>query len=204
MGKELEKNVKCVITKLDEPVGKYFGNIIEMNEVLEALKGNMSQDVKELVLEIGTAIMTLIDRSKNEKQCKNKILEVIQNGSAYEQLENLLKVNTSNFPIAKAKNIVPVMAIEEGYVQKIDMSATRVIAKYLEAIRYQKEEPLDLGAGIEFNKKIGDQVNKGDILGYIHTNNEVKIWQAVRDFKDAFVIAKQKVKNISRIEGIMG
>ena len=204
MGKELEKNVKCIVTKLDEPVGKYFGNVIEMNEVLEALKGNMSQDVKELILEMGTAIITLIDRSKNEKQCKSKILEVIQNGSAYRQLENVLKVNTPNYQIAKAENIVPVMAIEEGYVQRIDMSATRVIAKYLEAIRYHKEEPLDLGAGIEFNKKIGDKVNKGDILGYIHTNNEVKISQAVKDFKDTFIISKQKVKNISRIEGIIG
>lgn len=204
MGKELEKNVKCIVTKLDEPVGKYFGNVIEMNEVLEALKGNMSQDVKELILEMGTAIITLIDRSKNEKQCKSEILGVIQNGSAYRQLENVLKVNTPDYQIAKAENIVPVMAVEEGYVQKIDMSATRVIAKNLEAIRYHKEEPLDLGAGIEFNKKIGDLVNKGEILGYIHTNNEVKISQAVKDFKDTFIISKQKVKNISRIEGIIG
>lgn len=203
MGKELEKNVKCVITKLDEPVGKYFGNVIEMKEVLEALKGNMSQDVTELILEMGTAIITLVDKSKSEKQCKNEIVEVIQNGSAYEQLENLLRKYAPTYQMRKAENIVPVMAIEEGYVQKIDMSATRVIAKYLEAIRYKKEEPLDLGAGIEFNKKIGDQVNKGDILGYIHTNNEVKISQAVSDFKEVFVISKQKVKNVSRIEGVI-
>ena len=139
----------------------------------------------------------LSDKSTNTKENKRKILEVIRNGQAYEKLLNALP----NYNYQKANHIIPVMSKEDGYVKEINVSKIRVNAKYLNAIRHNKDDILDISAGIQLNKKIGEQVNIGQILGYIHTNDETKIANSVEMLKNAFVIYNQKVKKTSRIVG---
>ncbi len=197
LGRELERNVKCIITKLDEPVGHFFGSQLETEEILKGLQGEMEEDVKELLLELGNNVLMLSDKSTNTKENKRKILEVIRNGQAYEKLLNALP----NYNYQKANHIIPVMSKEDGYVKEINVSKIRVNAKYLNAIRHNKDDILDISAGIQLNKKIGEQVNIGEILGYINTNDETKIANSVEMLKNAFVISNQKVKKTSRIVG---
>ena len=198
MGEELKKGVKCVITEQNEPIGKYFGNTLELREVKEILQNQMSDDVREYVLNIGNDILKLINDSSNTEENKRMILEVIENGSAYHKLEEYLG-QVENTDI-HAEHIVPVKSDYEGYVEEIDMSEIRKIAVDLNAIRYKKEDKLDLGAGLEFCKKIGDKIHKDELLGYVHTNDMNKISDSVREFQDAYKISNKKVKNISRIK----
>ena len=90
----------------------------------------------------------------------------------------------------------------EGYVEEINVSAARVLAKELNAIRYSKEEYVDLGSGLEFCKKIGDRVNKGDILGVVYTNNTDKVAHAVEAFLDMYKLSNKKVKVSSRVREV--
>lgn len=199
MGEKLNRGVECIITKLNEPIGKFFGNTLELNEVLEALKGNMEDDVKELILELGSKVIYLTQMNANIKQNKHLILNVIESGKAYKKLIELLQSNGNNIEFTKTKNIVPVLSQTKGYVENIDVSLIRTTAKYLNAIRHRREDKLDIGAGIEFNKKIGDKVEVGEILGYIYTNDETKIEQAVVNFKESYHISNSKIKRKSRI-----
>ena len=200
MGKELSKGVKCIITSMDEPIGKYFGNILELREALEALMGNMSPDVKNMVEELGNATMQLINPMSKKDENIKLIRESIQSGEAYEVLKEYMV--ELGLALDEAINVVPVLSPFEGYVEEIDVSAARVLAKELNAIRYYKNEYVELGAGLEFNRKIGDRVNKSDILGYIHTNDNSKIERAVESFLDIFKLSNKKVKVVSRVKEV--
>lgn len=199
MGIRLDKKVKCIMTRLDEPVGKYYGNVLELREALEALNGNMAVDVQELVLEFGANMLQMVTGNQNLEQNRKQILHAIDSKKAYNTLIEFISKNEKMDALTETKKIIPVMSTEEGYVERIDMSLVRTTAQYLNAIRYAMHMDIDMGAGIMFGKKVGDQVAVGDLLAYIYTNDETKVQEAVHNIKEAFQITNKKIKRKSRI-----
>ncbi len=202
IGADLNINVRCIITKLEEPVGRSFGNTLELLEALEALNGNMYKDVNELILEIGCHIIEMQTGSLNMKENKQKIMEVINNKKAYDKLLELA-IKDRDINSLKAKNVIPITSSISGYIEGIDMSLIRTTGKLINAIRYNKNENWSIGAGIELNKKIGDKVEVGELIGYIHTNDETKVQEAVENVKEAFHISDRKVKEKGRIVEVL-
>ena len=101
--------------------------------------------------------------------------------------------NPEKFP--KAKHIIPVYSEEEGYVEKLNAEKVGVTSVHLGAGRVKKEDGIDHAVGIWLKKKIGDKVNKGDILAYIHANDEEKGKTAVEDLKQSYKIVKKPIEN---------
>ncbi len=98
---------------------------------------------------------------------------------------------------------MPVYATDDGFIEKIDADLVGSIAVYLGAGRMKDENEIDRTAGIVLNKKIGDTVNSGDIVAYIHTNDESKLKGATKNLEDAFQITKKKVTPTSRVVEIL-
>lgn len=98
---------------------------------------------------------------------------------------------------------MPVYANNAGYIQTIDADMVGSIARYLGAGRMNDENQVDKTAGILLNKKIGDEVQSGEIVAYIHTNDENKVIGATKNLEDAFQIRKRKVVATSRIVEII-
>ena len=202
MGKELKKGVKCIISEDLAPIGKFFGNTLELKEAKEILQNVMTDDVKEFILNVGHSLLSLINENNNKDQNQKLILEVIENGRAYQKLQEFLDQN-GNYDVMSAEHIIPVKSEFSGYIEEIDVSIIRKISVELNSIRYSKDSYLDLGAGLEFCKTIGDKVSKEDILGYVHTNDMNKIDDAVKALQEAFIISNKKVKKNSRIKEIL-
>lgn len=108
---------------------------------------------------------------------------------------------TSKFE--KAKFIMPVYASGSGFLKGIDADMVASIAWYLGAGRMNDENKLDRSSGIILNKKIGDTVESGEIVAYIHTNDESKVMGATQNLEQAFQITKRKVVPISRIVEVL-
>lgn len=190
-------NVKCVITKLNEPVGKSFGTTIEVREALESLSGNMSKDVEELLLEIGNCVLTLQTGCTDKRFNRKRIMEAISSKIAYNKL---LSMTTNEVVNTGLKKAIPVTSDTTGYISKIDVSDLRVTSQYLNAIRHSEMFELKYGTGIEICKKVGDKVNMGEIIGYIYTDEDTKIQKSVSNLKEAFGFSDNKVKKESRIK----
>ena len=93
----------------------------------------------------------------------------------------------------KAEHIVPVYSSEDGNIESIDADMVGSIAKYLGAGRANDKEEVDKTSGIVLCKKIGDVVKNGEILAYIHANDESKVLGATKNLVDAFKITTKKV-----------
>lgn len=98
---------------------------------------------------------------------------------------------------------MPVYSADDGYVERIDADMVGSIARYLGAGRMEDERKIDSSAGIVLNKKIGDQVEAGEIVAYIHTNDENKVISATKNLEEAFKISKRPVKVTSRVVEII-
>ena len=210
IGDLANKETVCVLTNMDEPVGYAVGNSLEIMEVIECLKGNIPEDVKEIILTIGSYIIKLSGNGDNLEENRQKIMTQIKNGEALKKLLELVKnqggdtsyiEDTNKFE--KAKYIMEVVAPKNGYVKKLNAEKIGVTSVHLGAGRVKKEDSIDKSVGILLNKKISDQVNKGDILAYVHANDEEKGKQAVKDVLEAYEIAPEKPKKPEHIIGII-
>ena len=207
IGKWTNKDVKCVISSMEEPLGYAVGNSLEVIESVKALKGEMAEDVREIVLCMGAKLLELAGIGSNIKENKEKILEVIENGKAFEKFKEVVIRQNGDASyldnldkFEKAPIIMPIIADRAGYVEKLDARIIGEISVELGVGRKRKEDDVDHRTGIVFNKKVGDRVEKGDILAYVHANNEkIAIWAVEEIEEKAYRIVSNKVAKKSVI-----
>ena len=197
IGKLANRETVCIITNMDEPVGYAIGNSLEIIETIECLKGNMPEDIKEIITTIGAYILKLADKGNNLEENKIKILENVQNQEG--DIEYVK--NTDKFE--KAKYILPVICKKDGYVKKLNAGEVGKISVDLGAGRLRKEDSIDKAVGIVLNKKNADKVQKGDILAFVYANNKQKGETAVEEMQNAYEIVNEPVKKEKYILGII-
>ena len=199
IGDLANKETVCVLTNMEEPLGYAVGNSLEIIEVVECLKGNMPEDIKEIILTIGSYIIKLAGKGNDLIENRKKIIECINCGKALEKFKELVNNQGGDASyiqdvnkFEKAEYIMPVISEKSGYVKSLNAEKIGVTSVHLGAGRVKKEDSIDKTVGIILNKKISNEVKKGDILAYVHANDETKGKQAVEDILSAYEIASEK------------
>ena len=194
------KETVCIITNMDEPLGYAVGNNIEVVEAINSLKGNIPEDVEQVVLELGAYMLKLSGKGENIQVNKMKILETIKTGEAFHKFEQLVEnqggnveyiKNINKFP--KAKYEIELFSKEDGYISQINAEQVGKIASSLGAGRIRKEDEIDYTAGIILNKKVGDKVQKGEKLASLYTNKE-QYEEAKENLEQIIKISKEQVE----------
>lgn len=191
------KEVVCVFTKMDEPLGNSVGNTLEVIEAVNFLKGYMPKDLKDVVFELGAQMIKLAGFGDDIENNKAKMQENIINGKAYEKLIQMVQnqggdisyLNDTN-KFEKAKYIIPVESKTSGIIKGINAEEVGKVACFLGAGRLKKEDKIDNSAGITLNKKVGDYVEEKEVIAYINTNYEEKIDYAKSKILEIWKIIK--------------
>ena len=206
IGEWSKRETKCIITSMDEPLGYAVGNNLEIIEAVKALKGDMPEDVKEVVLTLGAYMIRLAKKGDNIVENKEKILKVINNGKAFKKFKELVEKQGGDISyiediekFEKAKYIMPVLSEKSGFVEKLDANIVGQVSVDLGAGRKQKEDIIDNAVGITLVKKISDEVKKGDILAYVHATTPEKATEAVENMQKAYKFTSKKVKKPNTI-----
>ena len=182
---------------------------MEVIEAIKFLKGDMPEDLKQVVLELGAYMIKLAGLGENLEENKNKMLENISNGKAFNKFVELVKnqegdisylEDTNKFE--KAKIIEPIIAKQDGYIQEMNAEEIGKVACGLGAGRVKKEDSIDYAVGIILNKKVAEKVTNGDIIGYIHANNQEKYEEAERKLTEIIKIREKKIEKEQTIFGI--
>lgn len=206
IGELAQKETICVITSMEEPLGEAVGNALEVEEAVRALQGNMTEDVQEVVLTIGAYMMKLASKGNNIEENKQKMLRQIQNGEAFKKLKELIQTQGGDVAyienielLPKAKYIMPVCATKDGYVKVLNAKCVGEISMHLGAGRARKEDSIDPAVGIVLKKKVGDKVEKDEVLAYVHANSEKKGQEAVMQMRNCYEIIEEQTMKSSYI-----
>ncbi len=196
IGKLAEREVRCVLTPMDEPLGYAVGNSLEVIEAINFLKGNMPKDLKDVVLELGANMLQLAGKGENIEENKLKMLKNIENGAAFNKFEEMVKnqggdisylEDTTKFK--KSKYTIAVVAEEDGIVKEINAEEIGKLACYLGAGRVNKDDKIEPDVGIVLNKKVGDEVMVNDFLAYICGNDENKVHESEKKILEIYKIS---------------
>ena len=201
IGKLANRETVCVITNMNEPLGFAVGNSLEIIEAIEFLKGNMPEDLKQVVLELGAYMVKLAGKGENINENKEKLLENIKNGKAYNKFIELVQNQGGDIEYVrdinkfkKAEIIREVKSTNEGFVQEINAEEIGKLSCELGAGRKTKNDKIDLQVGIVLNKKIGDFVSKGEKLATIYANDIEKDLETETKLLAIYEIGKDEIK----------
>ena len=182
IGELSNRKTVCIITDMNQPVGYAVGNTLEVIEAIDVLKGKyMPEDVKEIITQLGANMLLLADKVESLEEGKDKILQNVSNGKGYQKFLELVKSQGGDISFVedtekfeKANYIIPILSKKSGKVVSLDALQVGKLSNYLGAGRIRKEDSINPRVGFKNNKKVGDSVEKGEILGYIHSDDKEK------------------------------
>jgi pyrimidine-nucleoside phosphorylase len=210
IGNRAGKQTVAVITDMDEPLGNAVGNALEIKEVIDALHGDGPEDLMEVVYALGTQMLLLAKRAEDEEIARNLITESIQERKALKKFAEFIENQGGNREeilhpdmLPKARYVIPVLAEEEGCIERILAQDIGIACMTLGGGRENKESTIDHSVGIILTKKISDTVKKGETLALIHANSKEKAVLASGLVKNAYQIAKEPAKKAPMVKCII-
>lgn len=210
IGDNIGRKTVAVISDMDQPLGFAVGNALEIKEAINTLNGKGPKDLLELCLTLGSNMVYLANKAKSIEEARKLLLGVIKDGRALKKLKEFVGAQGGSTEevdnpelLPKAKYIAEVISDREGYVTKINTQNIGLIAMKLGAGRATKEDKIDLAVGIVLNKKRSDSVKIGEVIAYIHANDESKIEKAKKDILENYIITSENKTDIPLIFDII-
>ena len=199
MGQHVGRKVTAIISGMDQPLGMYIGNSLEVMEAMEVLKGNVKGDLLEVSLLLGAHMLLLAGRVQTEAEGKALLQQQIDNGAGIAKFRELLIQQGGNPAIIEQPDLLPlspcsleVKAEKSGYLTHMDTAKIGRASQETGAGRAFKEQPLDFGAGIITKKRLGDYVEAGEVLAVIYSATDKACASAAEFFQSALTISAEK------------
>ncbi|MBR0439489.1 MAG: pyrimidine-nucleoside phosphorylase [Bacilli bacterium] len=211
IGNRLGRNTKAVLSDMSEPLGLAVGNALEVKEAIAALHGNGPKDLMELCYTSGAIMLKQAKVVKDYEEGRAKLEEAIKSGAAFDKFVKMIEAQGGDISyilhpekFELAKNQIEIRASQSGYVTSLNALEIGVSSMKLGGGRETLDDVIDMSAGILLNKKVGDHVDKGELLATLHTNKEPEEYKPIADdVKKAFVIVSEKVTPMPVIREII-
>jgi pyrimidine-nucleoside phosphorylase len=194
LGRRAGREVVCLLTDMDQPLGRAVGNALEIREALETLGGEGPPDFTELVLEAAGRLLALSDLGVDEAEGRRRAKAAIVDGSALRAYESWIRAQggePAEEALPAAAVVRPVPAPGDGCVAEVGASAIGLAALRLGAGRATKEDPIDHAVGVRCLCKRGDAVEEGEPLAEVHARDDSTATIAVADVAAAYRIAAE-------------
>ncbi len=172
------KDTIAIVSNMDQPLGNMVGNALEVKEAIETLDGNGPEDLTELSYVLGAYMLIAAGKADSLEEGMEKLRETIENKSALNKFREFIEAqggdgavveNTEMLP--KASIIMDIISEEAGFIKRIDTSEIGMVSLILGGGRETKDSAIDLSVGIELKKKIGDRIEKDEVIATIYAND---------------------------------
>jgi pyrimidine-nucleoside phosphorylase len=194
LGEEAGREVVCLLTDMDQPLGGAVGNALEVREALAAVRGDAPADYTEIVLDACAKLLALSDLGIDEGEGRRRAEASVADGSAEAAWYRWIGAqggdpDPESLPNANLVREVPAPA--DGYVTALGAIAIGNAAVHLGAGRRTKEDTIDHSVGVVCLAKRGARVERGDVLAEVHARDEASAEQAIAEVLAAYAIGTE-------------
>ncbi len=196
LAKGFGKKSSGLITSMNQPLGAFAGNSLEMKECISILKNenqtnHFANETAELSLILSAEMMFLSGDFKTFEEAKTRAEETLKSGKAYEKFEQMVSAHKGKLiQLPLSDKVTEVTANRDGFIHAIDGETIGWCGVTIGAGRKQITDKIEPTAGFEFHKKIGDSVKKGEPLVSVYGKNKEEIHQIKTRIESSFVISQ--------------
>lgn len=195
VGSRMGKSVAAVITDMNQPLGCTAGNALEIAESIECLRGEGAEDLMEVTMALGARMLTLTGLAEDPVSAFQKLQHVLDSGQALEVFAKMVELHGGDPGVIEnprrmvAANFEEeILAEEEGVITDVDADIIGRACLLLGAGRQKVSDTIDPSVGISHLCKVGNPVQKGDVLCHVHARSRPDCIQAKEDLRSAFRI----------------
>lgn len=207
------KKVVAMVTSMDQPLGRYAGNALEVLECVEIMKNkkhigidgyDMYADTRELSLQLSAYMIHLSGKTQTVEEAYKMAEEALISGKALAVFEKMCGKQGGNLQEMRfAKKLTPVVATASGFVSSYNVEKIGVAGIVLKAGRQMTDDIIDPLTGIEFHKKIGDPIKEGEPIFTIHCDNDSLLSESEQLLKQAVIITDKKPNEHKLIKEVL-
>jgi pyrimidine-nucleoside phosphorylase len=210
-GERMGKQVVALITDMDQPLGSMIGNALEVVEVVEVLRGQGPEDLRQLCLELAGWMLHLGGVSATVEDGKRQSEKLISSGKALDKFRQMVELQGGDTraiddpkKLPQAQHTMTISSPRGGYLGSLKCEQIGTACVVLGGGRERKEDSVDPAVGIVLHKKIGDAVSTGELLATIHYNSEARAQRACKLLEESYQIADSPVEKRPLIHRIIG
>jgi len=208
IGEGAGRQCTAYLTSMAQPLGFAIGNGVEVREAIDTLNGAGPPDLNELVLALGSEMLTLAGITDSRTHAVELLQSSLTTGKAARKFKDLIEAQGGNPDVVnnpsllpQAKHEIALTADQTGFVKAINALEAGMAAKILGAGRQTKEQAIDLSIGIILKKKVGDAVQPGETLAKLHTDGDQgKIEPASKRLLGAYTIGPDQPNTSNLIQ----
>jgi pyrimidine-nucleoside phosphorylase len=191
LGRRAGRDVVCLLTDMDQPLGAAVGNALEVREAFDTVCGRGPADLTELVLDAGARMLAFSDLGVDLDEGRRRAETAVADGSARAMYERWIEAQGGNpdvgaLPAAPVRLDVP--APRAGWVTRLHARAVGVAALELGAGRRTKDDEIDHGVGVRCLAKRGDDVVPGMTIAEVHARDDASARDAAQAVLAAYEI----------------
>jgi pyrimidine-nucleoside phosphorylase len=208
--KAFDKKVIAFVTDMNQPLGNYIGNWLEVYESIQVLRDGKKNDLTELSLILAGAMIYLGKKSNSLDEGIEEAIRILKSGKAFDKFVEIVIAQNGKtdfilrpekYPKSKIKEVIK--SSSAGYLSEVNTYELGMAAIDLGAGRKTKDDKIDPKAGIIFNYKIGDTINKGVVLAELYSDSKSGIDNAKKRVACAIKISKSKPQKPRLIKTII-
>ena len=210
IGKMTGRRTVACITDMEQPLGRAVGNALEVAEALALLRGEFGGELLELCLTLGSCILTEAGVTSSDAEARERLMHIIESGAALEKMAEFVRAQGGDDRavydptlLPKAPVVIEAKAEQSGYVNHIDAEGVGLVSMHLGGGRATKGAEIDLSVGLLLEKKVGDRVERGDTLAYIHARDAKSAAEAAEKLAAAYTISDEPPARGEFIKGII-
>lgn len=199
IGRAVGRRTAAVISDMEQPLGFAVGNVLEVREAIDTLRGEGPPDLRELCLALGGEMLALAKVARSASQGQARLEGALDRGEALAKFREMVRSQDGDPQVVdhpgrlpQAPVVVPVPSSAQGTVGAIDAQAIGLSAMRLGAGRMRKEDAIDRTVGIILRKKVGDPVRQGEALADVHGATEARAAEAVAEVQAAYAITGRR------------
>ena len=184
------KKATALLTDMNQPLGNYVGNALEVEESIAVLSGDGAADLTALSVTLTAHMLVLGGVAADAEEGAEKAERVLASGQGLQKFHELVNAqggDASRLPRAKRRKILE--APRAGYVATIATETIGRAAMTLGAGRETVDDTIDPGARLVVHKKLGDEVASGEPLVTLHFNDESNLAEVEKLVAHAYQIS---------------
>ena len=194
LGEHAGREVVCLLTDMDQPLGTAVGNALEIAEARDTIRGQGPPDFTELVLDACASLLALSDLGVDEEEGRRRAEAAVADGAALSLYERWVRAQGGDpdpDALPKAPVVLEVHAPTSGSVVRLGAIAVGIAALHLGAGRRTKEDTIDHSVGVVCRAKRGASVSAGDVLAEVHARDEASATEAVEAVLAAYELGDE-------------
>ena len=175
IGAGMGKKVVARLTAMDEPIGRYVGNSLEVIESLDVLEGNGPKDTIALTVELGAEMLVMGGVAKDLQDGRARITKSLNDGSAREKFAEIITAQHGDRRVLDDRSLLPTApaqtvwtASRSGRLLRVDSEAVGKASMVLGGGRARAEDAVDHRVGLEIHARLGDRIEAGQPLITLH------------------------------------